>query len=378
MKDIDLVFWFDQPPKVGKGCFNYITKAWPGKVFYAYMKDFNKIRKSVNWDDGDYGDAIMVDLSQDTEKKVQDLFASDNERIHIVAGFKSNVIKQLDKYIFSGKYKFLCFSERPGVYGKWWKRIIKRIYIPASEKKIAHKYQSHVKAYLPLGRLGVEENKNYGWKNEKLYPFMYDPVDCVTDKSVCPLNAPLRFLYVGRFSRYTKGTDTLIKALNLVKADKKLYSIDFVGGYGDMKDEVIAWTEKKDNAEFLGSWNSLEVGNNMKKYDVCIVPSKFDGWNLLVNEAVRAHIGVIASDQAVSHELIANSGAGIVVEARKPGKLAEAIEYAVNNPEEVQGWKEKAKDYEDRISSRSVGDYVIDIIKFECLDNGEKRPVCPW
>lgn len=373
-----LVFWFDQPPKVGKGCFNYMTKAWKGKVIYAYLHDFNEIRKSVKWDDGDYGDAVMVDLSKNAEDKIKNIFQSELDAIHIVAGFKSSVIKYLDDYIFSNKYQFICFSERPGVYGKWWQRIIKRAYVPISEMLIAKKYQRCVKAYLPLGLQGVEENKRYGWKNEKLYPFLYDPVDCVTDKNVYPVNSPMRFLYVGRFSRYTKGTDILLKALNEVEVDKSLYTIDFVGGYGDMKDEVISWVENTENASFLGSWNSLEVGNNMKKYDVCIVPSKFDGWNLLVNEATRAHIGVIASDEAVSHEVVAHSGAGIVVKACRPKEMAKAIEFAVHNPQVVNEWKEKSKMFAPKISSESVGDYLIDIINYECLGMREKRPVCPW
>lgn len=378
MKEVNLVFWFDQPPKVGKGCFNYITKVWPGKVIYAYTHGFSEIRKSVNWDDGDYGDAVMIDLSQDTAKKVEEIFNTNDGAVHIVGGFKSRVIQYLDKYIFSNKYNFVCFSERPGVYGKWWKRLIKRVYVPVSEKMIAKKYQPYFKAYLPLGRLGVDENKEYGWQDEKLYPFMYDPVDCVTDKNIYSVKEPMKFLYVGRFSRYTKGTDTLVKALDLVTSDKNLYSIDFVGGYGDMKDEVISWTQRNENAAFLGSWNSMDVGNNMKKYDVCIVPSKFDGWNLLINEAMRAHIGVIATDQAVSHELVENSGAGIVVKAGKPKAMAKAIEYAVENPGEVAEWKQKAKEYSPKISSESVGDYVIDVIKHECLGIGEERPVCPW
>lgn len=373
-----LIFWFDQPPKVGKGCFNYMTKAWNGKVIYAYLHDFNEIRKSVKWDDGDYGDAVMVDLSDNTEEKIKNIFQSEPDAIHILAGFKSGVIKYLDEYIFADKYQFVCFSERPGIYGKWWKRIIKRVYVPISEILIAKKYQKYIKAYLPLGLQGVDENKHYGWKSEKLYPFMYDPVDCVTDKNIYPVNSPMRFLYVGRFSRYTKGTDTLVKALDLVKADKSSYTIDFVGGYGDMKDEVISWAENNENASFLGSWNSLEVGNNMKEYDVCIVPSKFDGWNLLVNEATRAYIGVIASDQAVSHEVIDHSGAGIVVKAKRPKELAKAIEFAVSNPEAVAQWKEKSKAYATKISSQSVGDYVIDIINYECLHIGNSRPVCPW
>src|SRR5690606_20486483 len=108
---------------------------------------------------------------------------------------------------------------------------------------------------------------------------------------------PIKLLYVGRFSKYTKGTDVLIKSLSNIRNDN--WKIDFVGGYGDHKKTVIKWIKENKNANFLGHWNSLDVCKKMQSYDICIVPSKFDGWNVLVNEALRANIGVICTEEAV-------------------------------------------------------------------------------
>ena len=30
----ELIFWFDQPPKVSKGAFNYVSKHWGNKVIF--------------------------------------------------------------------------------------------------------------------------------------------------------------------------------------------------------------------------------------------------------------------------------------------------------------------------------------------------------
>ena len=168
-------------------------------------------------------------------------------------------MKYLEHYVCSDEHKFICFSERPGVYGTWWKRLIKLAYIPVSEARIAKKYRNHIAAMLPLGMTGVKTFRKYGWPQEKLFPFMYDPVETVTDFSVVPVHKPLRFLYVGRFSRYTKGTDTLVKAVDLLEKDSDKFTLTMVGGYGDMRQEILQWLETKPNAEFLGIWDSNTV-----------------------------------------------------------------------------------------------------------------------
>ncbi len=376
---MNIVFFFDQLPKVGKGCFNAITERFSGTVVYAYLRDYKQERKNANWDDGDYGKAKIVPLGEDenTQGKVDALFKEYTNAVFVLGGFKSSVMKYVDRYVCEDKYKFICFSERPGVYGIWWKRLLKLAYIPLSEIRIAKKYRNHVAAMLPLGMTGVKTFRKYGWPQEKLFPFMYDPVETVTDHSIVPVHTPVRFLYVGRFSRYTKGTDTLVKAVDLLEKDSDKFTLTMVGGYGDMRQEILQWLETKPNVEFLGIWDSNTVGTKMKDYDVCVVPSKFDGWNLLVNEAVRAHIGVIVTDEAVSDEVISYSKAGLVVKAKNPKAMAEAMKCAIADKDLVMQWKEKAKAFTPQISNDAVADYMIAIINYVCGDGGE-CPQCPW
>lgn len=377
----NLVFFFDQPPKVGKGCFNAVSKMWHGDVFYVYLNGFNETRKTINWDDGDYGKAILIDLGKcdSIEKEISDIFEKNSDAVFVLCGLKSSIKRYLDGYIKSRTYKFMCFAERPGVYGVWWKKLLKRIYVPISEIIIALKYQRYVDAFLPLGETGVNTYAKYGWKRSKLFTFMYDPVNYVTDHEISYPRERMKLLYVGRFSRYTKGTDTLKKAFDLLCDLDDKYTLTLVGGYGDMRDEMLAWVDSRPNTEYLGRWDSNIVGPKMKDYDVCIVPSKFDGWNLLVNESVRAHIATIVSNEAVSDEVIKCSKSGLVVPARSSRELANAIRTAVCNPQMVFEWKRNAKNFSTRIDSTVVAGYFIDIIEYTYTDNKNlKRPCCPW
>ncbi|OJU14460.1 MAG: hypothetical protein BGN88_00640 [Clostridiales bacterium 43-6] len=378
MNHNELIFWFERPPKVSKGAFNYVTKAWGNKVFYICNNDLKEIRKKAAWDDGNFGHAevIMLSDSQNAKEKIEEIFKLYPDAIHVIPGFTNKITKLIHPYIRNSK-KVVCFSERPGIYGNGIKRFLKRMYIPLSYRYYYFKYRNIISAFLPLGVKGVDINMKFGWKKNQMFPYMYDPNNYAMEDA-CEIKKteyPIKMLYVGRFSEYTKGTDVLIKAINLI--DSPDWTLDLVGGYGDLKDYTINWANNHSQVSFIGMWPSNEVCTRMKDYDICIIPSKFDGWNLLVNEAIRANIGVIVTDEAVSDELIKASQAGIVVPANQEVALKQALLRAVETPALIDGWKRNAKEYAPRISSESVGNYLIDILEFTFYKK-EPRPECPW
>ena len=49
MNESEIIFWFDSPPKVGKGAFNYVANNWGNSVYYVFNNDFRQERKNNNW-----------------------------------------------------------------------------------------------------------------------------------------------------------------------------------------------------------------------------------------------------------------------------------------------------------------------------------------
>ena len=115
----------------------------------------------------------------------------------------------------------------------------------------------------------------------------------------------------------------------------------------------------------------------MQDYDVCIVPSYYEGWNVTVNETIMAGIGCICTDEAVSNELIENSDSGLVVKAKSSQALADAIQKVVNNPEMVDRWKSNAFEYKNCITAQIIAEYLLSIITFLFCESG-MEPEAPW
>lgn len=187
---------------------------------------------------------------------------------------------------------------------------------------------------------------------------------------------PLRLVYIGRFVRSTKGIDVLIDAMEGIIGDN--WRLDLVGGYGEFKDSTIVWAEKHPNVNFLGTWPPDKISKCIAQYDVCVVPSRYDGWNVVTDEVINAGVDVIITDAAASDELIEASGAGIVVAADDVNALRKAIQFIIDNPEVADPWKEKAKEYLPKISSESVGNYLIEVLEYTFLNETRLRPVCSW
>lgn len=372
-----IYFWFDSPPKVGKGAFNYVANNWPEEVHYVFNNDFREERKASNWNDGDFGKAWITELFREAnpDETIDKIFCENPQAIHVVNGLDSLIMRKIKKRLFSYNVPLVVLSERPVLMGGIFEKLLRKVFFQLKYRRLYHQFKSYVKAFLPLGQLGVDTFRRYGWRRDVMFPFMYNPqltdISVLSDKDI---HRRVRFLYVGRFYYKTKGIDTLMKATSFLKGD---WSLDLVGGYGLNADEVIEWANTRKQVHYKGRWNSLEVTKKMQEYDVIVIPTKYDGWNLLVNEGLHAGIGVITTNEAVSHEIIEKCGAGIVVEADNPRKLAEALQFAINHPEEVSAWKHKASLFVSRISTPVVGQYMIDTINY-CIYNEGIRPKCPW
>ena len=376
----ELIFWFDQPPKISLGAFNYVAKEWGNKVLYIADHDFGAHRKMIKWDNADYGNAEMIILStlENPEEYIKGVFEKYPNAVHIMNGFYSSIGAKINPYIKKEGVKLAVHTEKPlgsrrgFTFEKWLRNLV----TPIKYKKNYNEYKDWVDVVIPLGVWGKQLFESYGWSKEKVFSFMYctplQPVEDVADRN----DGKVKILFVGRLNYKARGLDVLMKAFDkLPETDN--WSLDIVGGYGEKKDDVKAWADSKKNVSFLGPWPADEVGKRMTEYDVYVTTSKADGWQAQINEALNAGISVICTDETVSDEMVTASGAGIVVRAADVKALHKALITAIDNPQLVKEWKEKAKEYRHRIKGDMVGDYLIDILDYTFYDK-EERPSCPW
>lgn len=376
----ELVFWLDAPPRSLAGTLRYVSQNWGNTVYYVCVRPLSEDRKRMGWEECEHGSAHMTILSDlaDPDLFVKEFISQHRDAIHVCNGFRSLVAPYVTRWLFPlVGLKIAAWSERPGVYENRRSQLIKWLGIAAVNRFYALRYGKNIQAYLAIGTLSVDAFERYGWSRSKLFPFMYDsniPARTEMGKSG-QVGKPLRFLYVGQFN-WRKGVDLLIRSF-----DDSLYGdwhLSLVGRNGEYEQQIVSWADKNPRISYLGVWSSSEVVNNISDFDVCLVPSRFDGWGLFTNEAIHAGVGVIVSDATASFDLVEASGAGKVVPSGETSSFRKAVQEVIDNPALAQSWKEKAGKYAHKITSESVGSYLIDILEFTFTKPERQRPQCPW
>jgi starch synthase len=137
----------------------------------------------------------------------------------------------------------------------------------------------------------------------------------------------LKVLYVGGLSQ-RKGLSYLVEAINAL--DNKV-EFAFVGNGSAL--ELVQ--QKLPHASYLGTMPHSKVLAAMRDHDVLIFPSLFEGFGMVITEAMSQGMVVIATDHTALPN-IADESTGIRVPVRDSGAIEVALNDLINNPEKVE------------------------------------------
>jgi glycosyltransferase involved in cell wall biosynthesis len=117
----------------------------------------------------------------------------------------------------------------------------------------------------------------------------------------------------------------------------ELHIIGFVQGRG-------AAFRRYDNFIHHGPMQQYELFKQYKEFDAFVLPSVFEGFGLVVLEAMAAGLPVITTPNSIGPEVITNGNEGYIVPIRDIDAIADAIRQMVNtSPEQRMGMKRNAR-----------------------------------
>lgn len=143
-------------------------------------------------------------------------------------------------------------------------------------------------------------------------------------------------------------------------------------GDGSERKRLEAYVRKKcvDNVVFHGRMDMAKVHALMPSFDALVLPSRYDGWGAVVNEALQCGLYVICSDKCGAKDLLVNERLGRVFHSRK--SLETCLFEVVNNVSEIRKGCEYRKSWAECISGRTLAKYFVDSL----LAVGDAVP--PW
>ena len=244
--------------------------------------------------------------------------------VHVFTGFNTHpkIWAAFHRLPLNAECRRFAFAEAPEARGPLG--LLRRL----KYRWVAHCIRDRLDGMLALGQLGVDFYRTVLPQSFPVYEFAYYDV---SDSDIQVLNpsdsesrqpagsndqsttsnqkptTPYRFLYVGQLI-HRKGVDRLLRALSELRDDN--WQLDIVGA--GVQKKPLQRLAQRLGIEHQVSWHGAVRSEALSSYystaDCLVLPSRWDGWGMTVNEALRYGCDILASDACGAASAVPLSG----------------------------------------------------------------------
>lgn len=372
-----LIFWQDIPSMHQVPLLREVASISSAEVCWVVEREISERRRKQGWTSiKPHNVRLIANPSADKVRAI--LARQPNESVHVFSGYSHPFVRSVIKRTHSlATLNIAIMAESNRAQGAiaylnqlrgFW---------------LTRELKTHSAAVFAIGHLGMNWYRRLGFPEDVLFPFGYF-VDSTTvsieREREGVENDGTRFLFVGQHID-RKGGDLLLRALSKVESSKP-WRLEFIGdgprrsGWMDLARQL----KLADHVEFLGVISNEELHLRLPQYDCLILPSRWDGWGAVTNEALQAGIKVVCSDSCGSSILLNDPRRGSVFRTNSVMSLTMALENQIHQGplsnlqrQEIHGWSQ-------RISARATAAYFCDVLDyaFGTAKTDRTTPIPPW
>lgn len=150
------------------------------------------------------------------------------------------------------------------------------------------------------------------------------------------------FLFSGQLID-RKGVDVLVSAINVLVLEGLSFRVLLLGsGPHETKYIEMLNPEAKRITKFLGFVEPDRLPVYFRQADVFVLPSRYDGWAVVINEAIAAGLPVITTDQVgAGLDLVSNNEDGYVISVNDSVALAGRMRSLIQDEELFRMFQKK-------------------------------------
>lgn len=328
-------------------------------------------RTAMGWAVPDLGQAQVIIPTANSDALSQVKFGKD--AIHLLEGVRGRpIVRKVLPVLRASSARIGIISESadPNGFKGQLRQLIYRW--------DALRYGNDIDFVLAMGSKGVSWYQKCHFPGRKLYQFSYvtspdevrslPPVPTAHDDAVT----------VGFLGSLIlrKGGDLLLRALAGLR--EKNWRLVLMGD-GECRsswERLAADLEISDRTTFTGTLSNPDAKKMLGCLDLFVLPSRFDGWGAVVNEALMQGVPVLCSDRCGSRDLLSEGWRGGVFKADSVKGLAAMLSTWIGRGKRTAGVSERIRTWSLRIQSEAVADYFAEVIGH--IYQGRPRPVAPW
>ncbi|NBF09260.1 glycosyltransferase family 4 protein [Pseudomonas sp. Fl4BN1] len=272
-------------------------------------------------------------------------------------------------YIVSEPYSSIAlgyFNDRSLSVGR-----IKALLRPYIYKLYVLLLRRRMSGVFAISRRAVAQYADAGVPREKLFPFGYfvPSIETTSEqrREAERGSAPLRVIFIGTLIG-VKGLDKLIGA---IKALGFPVTLDIYGPGDPALFEIDGRT-----VHYRGSIPFGRAQAVVGAYDLLVLPSRYDGWGVVVNEALCAGVPVVCSDQVGAGVLVERFGAGVVFSSTVPQALEHVLTELGRDPERLLAMRRATSRAAEAIQPSVAANYMLAVLRAGPADKA--RTPSPW
>jgi starch synthase len=161
---------------------------------------------------------------------------------------------------------------------------------------------------------------------------------------------PVRFIFVGSLSA-RKGVPLLLAAWKKLRMKgAELWML------GDVVPEIRRLLPDLPGLTILGKRSRAELVEILQSSDVFVLPSYFEGFGLVLLEALACGLPIITTEATAGPDLLGESHAGILIQSGNAEQLASAITYMLDHRGELPVMSRLARARAEEFSWDNYGD----------------------
>ncbi|MGD9657706.1 MAG: glycosyltransferase family 4 protein, partial [Methylocystis sp.] len=167
---------------------------------------------------------------------------------------------------------------------------------------------------------------------------------------------PLRFVFLGAISAQ-KGVPLLVEAWRrLGPRSAQLWLV------GPVEDRVRRLIPALPGLQIVGPVVHSEVPRILQQCDVLVFPSYFEGFGLVILEAMACGLPVVATNATIAPDLFEDGSGGWIIPVGDIGALADRLESCLRNPHGAREMGQVARRIAERHVWENYGDRWVQVL----------------
>jgi len=318
-----IVFWQPIASPHQEAFLESLAGRFPGEVILGVEQALPRERVAQGWHEPTHANVNVVDISIPANHAALAAHTTP-PTLHVFSGFFSHrLVWDGFRTLARSQARLAIFSEAPEqtLATGWLKRLRGRL--------LAARWANRFAFMLAIGGVGCEFFEQIGFPKEKIVPFGYfRDVPPLAAASSRPADGIVRVVSAGQLI-HRKGIDVLLRACSDLPAT--CWRLDC---YGDgperwRLEQLARSLGLADRVAFHGVVSNDAVSVALAQADVAVLPSRFDGWGMLVNESLTAGTPVICTASCGAAVLVSSARLGSVVQANSAAALRAALAHAI-------------------------------------------------